>query len=39
MAVPTLVPLDKGAEMPRRAGAAPAPELRRWVEETIAGRG
>jgi thioredoxin-like negative regulator of GroEL len=38
MAVPTLVLLDTGVEMPR-AGVAPAPELRRWVEETIAGRG
>ncbi|MFJ7998341.1 thioredoxin [Streptomyces sp. NPDC096310] len=37
-AVPTLLILDHGTEIARQAGAAPATELRRWAEETIAGR-
>ncbi|MCZ4602229.1 thioredoxin [Streptomyces sp. Lzd4kr] len=37
-AVPTLLVLDKGQTIARQAGAAPAPVLRRWVEESIAGR-
>ena len=38
-AVPTLLVLDKGQTIARQAGAAPAPALRRWVEQSIAGRG
>jgi thioredoxin 2 len=37
-AVPTLLILDHGEEIARQAGAAPAAELRRWAEETIAHR-
>lgn len=37
-AVPTLLLLDQGEAIARQAGAAPAPVLRQWVEETIAGR-
>ncbi|MGW1894317.1 thioredoxin [Streptomyces sp. NPDC002004] len=37
-AVPTLLLLDKGKVIDRRAGAAPAPVLRQWVEDTIAAR-
>ncbi|MFE7541701.1 thioredoxin [Streptomyces platensis] len=37
-AVPTLLLLDQGEVIARQAGAAPAPVLRQWVEETIAGR-
>ncbi|MFE7775279.1 thioredoxin [Streptomyces sp. NPDC057445] len=37
-AVPTLLLLDKGEVIARQAGAAPAPALRKWVEETIADR-
>ncbi|WP_212914744.1 thioredoxin [Streptomyces sp. TS71-3] len=37
-AVPTLLLLDRGEEIGRQAGAAPADTLRRWVEETMAGR-
>ncbi|MGX1761097.1 thioredoxin [Streptomyces lydicus] len=37
-AVPTLLLLDRGEAIARQAGAAPAPVLRQWVEETIAGR-
>jgi thioredoxin 2 len=37
-AVPTLLVLDKGQTIARQAGAAPAPALRRWVEQAIAGR-
>ncbi|MEV6782135.1 thioredoxin [Streptomyces sp. NPDC051098] len=37
-AVPTLLLLDNGEVIARQAGAAPAPALRTWVEETIAGR-
>ncbi|MEV6667198.1 thioredoxin [Streptomyces nigra] len=37
-AVPTLLVLDKGQTIARQAGAAPAPALRRWVEQSIAGR-
>lgn len=37
-AVPTLLVLDKGRTIARQAGAAPAPALRRWVEQAIAGR-
>lgn len=37
-AVPTLLLLDQGEVIARQAGAAPAPVLRQWVEETLAGR-
>ncbi|MEW2184797.1 thioredoxin [Streptomyces cellulosae] len=37
-AVPTLLVLDKGRTVARQTGAAPAPVLRRWVEQSIAGR-
>ncbi|MFG2828266.1 thioredoxin [Streptomyces sp. NPDC048434] len=37
-AVPTLLLLDKGEVIARQAGAAPAGALRKWVEDTIAGR-
>jgi thioredoxin 2 len=37
-AVPTLLVLDKGQIIARQAGAAPAPALRRWVEQSIAAR-
>ncbi|MFC8430501.1 thioredoxin [Streptomyces sp. NPDC057253] len=37
-AVPTLLVLDKGRTIARQAGAAPAPALRRWVEQSIAAR-
>lgn len=37
-AVPTLLLLDKGDVIARQAGAAPAPALRQWVEQTITGR-
>jgi thioredoxin 2 len=35
-AVPTLLILDRGKEVARQAGAAPAPVLRRWVERSLA---
>jgi thioredoxin 2 len=34
-AVPTLMTLRNGQVVARRAGAAPATELRPWVEQTI----
>ena len=34
-AVPTLLLLDRGEVLARQAGAAPAPELRKWVEQGI----
>ncbi|GAA3828400.1 thioredoxin [Streptomyces phyllanthi] len=37
-AVPTLLVLDKGKTVARQSGAAPAPVLRQWVEQSIAGR-
>ncbi|GAA5700939.1 thioredoxin [Streptomyces avermitilis] len=37
-AVPTLLLLDKGEVIARQAGAAPAPALRKWVEESVAAR-
>ncbi|MFF4958846.1 thioredoxin [Streptomyces sp. NPDC001222] len=37
-AVPTLLVLDHGETVARQAGAAPAPVLRQWVEQSIAGR-
>ncbi|GHD62852.1 thiol reductase thioredoxin [Streptomyces mirabilis] len=37
-AVPTLLLLDKGEVIARKTGAAPAPTLRQWVEETLAAR-
>ncbi|MFG2364865.1 thioredoxin [Streptomyces mirabilis] len=37
-AVPTLLLLDKGEVIARKTGAAPAPELKQWVEETLAAR-
>ncbi|ATL82459.1 thioredoxin [Streptomyces malaysiensis subsp. malaysiensis] len=37
-AVPTLLILDKGELIARRAGAAPAETLRSWVEQVMTGR-
>jgi thioredoxin 2 len=37
-AVPTLLVLDGGEVIARQAGAAPAPALRSWVEQAMAGR-
>lgn len=37
-AVPTLLVLDHGKTLARQAGAAPAPVLRSWVEQALAGR-
>ncbi|MEU3246273.1 MULTISPECIES: thioredoxin [unclassified Streptomyces] len=37
-AVPTLLLLDGGEVISRRTGAAPAPALRGWVEESLAVR-
>ncbi|MYU19814.1 thiol reductase thioredoxin, partial [Streptomyces sp. SID8361] len=37
-AVPTLLILDKGELIARRAGAAPAGTLRSWVEQVMTGR-
>jgi thioredoxin 2 len=37
-AVPTLLVLDHGKTVARQAGAAPAPALRQWVEQSITGR-
>ncbi|MER7681548.1 thioredoxin [Streptomyces sp. NPDC096934] len=37
-AVPTLLLLDGGEVVSRRTGAAPAPALREWVEESLAVR-
>ncbi|MYZ07588.1 thioredoxin [Streptomyces sp. SID2999] len=37
-AVPTLLILDKGETVARQVGAAPAPALRQWVEQTITTR-
>lgn len=37
-AVPTLLVLDHGETVARQAGAAPAPALRQWVEQSLAGR-
>jgi thioredoxin 2 len=37
-AVPTLLILDRGEVIGRRAGALPAASLRSWVEETLARR-
>ncbi|CAK7286850.1 thioredoxin [Streptomyces misionensis] len=37
-AVPTLLILDRGETVARQAGAAPAPALRRWVEQSITTR-
>ncbi|MGW2937322.1 thioredoxin [Streptomyces sp. NPDC001156] len=37
-AVPTLLVLDHGETVARQAGAAPAPVLRQWIEQSIAGR-
>ncbi|MFC8520851.1 thioredoxin [Streptomyces sp. NPDC057257] len=37
-AVPTLLVLDQGRTIARQAGAAPAPALRQWVEQSLAGR-
>ncbi|MCD0485518.1 thioredoxin [Streptacidiphilus sp. ASG 303] len=34
-AVPTLLVLDKGRAVARQTGAAPAPVLRQWVEQSI----
>lgn len=35
-AVPTLMVLDRGEVIARQAGAAPAPALRRWVDQALA---
>ncbi|MET7390347.1 thioredoxin [Streptomyces sp. NPDC005529] len=37
-AVPTLLVFDQGQTIARQAGAAPAPALRQWVEQSLAGR-
>ena len=37
-AVPTLMVLDRSKVVARQAGAAPAPALRRWVDQALAGR-
>ncbi|MEU5764366.1 thioredoxin [Streptomyces asoensis] len=37
-AVPTLLILHQGETLARQAGAAPAPALRQWVEQTISAR-
>ncbi|WP_369216919.1 thioredoxin [Streptomyces flavofungini] len=37
-AVPTLLVLDRGEQVARQAGAAPAHALRTWVEQALAGR-
>ncbi|MER6733277.1 thioredoxin [Streptomyces puniciscabiei] len=37
-AVPTLLILDQGETVARQAGAAPAPALRQWVEQSITAR-
>lgn len=37
-AVPTLLVLDQGETVARQAGAAPAPVLRQWVEQSITAR-
>lgn len=37
-AVPTLLLLDHGELITQQVGAAPAPALRRWVQESLAGR-
>ncbi|WP_031192001.1 MULTISPECIES: thioredoxin [Streptomyces] len=37
-AVPTLLVLDRGEQVARQAGAAPAHVLRTWVEQAMAGR-
>jgi thioredoxin 2 len=34
-AVPTLLLLDKGEVISRKTGAAPAPALKQWVEESL----
>ncbi|MER6007455.1 thioredoxin [Nonomuraea angiospora] len=34
-AVPTLMMLNEGRVVAQRAGAAPAPQLREWVEDTL----
>lgn len=36
-AIPTLVILRRGEVLARRAGAAPAHDLRRWIERTLEG--
>jgi thioredoxin 2 len=35
-AIPTLVVIDQGRVVTRRSGAAPAPDLREWVEHALA---
>ena len=35
MAIPTLMVLRKGQVVARQAGAAPAADLRAWVEQAI----
>ncbi|MGC5562743.1 thioredoxin [Streptomyces sp. FR-108] len=37
-AVPTLLVLDRGRTLARQAGAAPAPVLRKWVEQALEDR-
>jgi thioredoxin 2 len=38
MAVPTLLVLDRGEVIAQQAGAAPAPVLRKWLDEALARR-
>ena len=35
--VPTLMVLDRGRVVARQAGAAPEPELRRWLDDALSG--
>jgi thioredoxin 2 len=37
-AVPTLLMLDRGEVLARQAGAAPVPELRRWLDQALSDR-
>jgi thioredoxin 2 len=37
-AVPTLLVLDHGEVLARQAGAAPVPELRRWLDQALSDR-
>lgn len=37
-AVPTLLVLDHGEVLARQAGAAPMPELRRWLDQNLSDR-
>jgi thioredoxin-like negative regulator of GroEL len=35
-AIPTLLVMRKGDVLSRRSGAAPEPELRRWLDQVLA---